>query len=88
MKDLDMTDRNERFLRAKAALDKVIREVNLLAGEAEKESLVCCKEDQLDARDDLGAIAAHLRTAQGALWLARARAGQINSGGITRSGGT
>ena len=73
---------------AKAKLDKAIKVVSALAAEAKNESLACCAEDFLDARDQLGRVAGFLRRAEGELELARAEAGQINTGGIARSGGT
>ena len=88
MKDLSMTERNERFLKAKSALDRAIQIVAALADEAEAESIACCRSDDLDERDKFGAIAGHLNTARGSLWLARAEAGSITGGGIARSGGT
>lgn len=87
MKDMDMT-RQERLLAAKEKLDKVIRRTSALADEAYQEALALCKEDQLDARDDLQEVASCLRAAEADLIMARAKAGRIDSGGMTRSGGT
>lgn len=80
--------RQEELLKAKAVLDKCIDRLSRLAGEAYDEALVCCGEGQLDTRDDLQEVAGMLRQAEGLMILARAKAGRINTGGITRSGGT
>ena len=89
MKDLhDMTDRNERFLKAKSVLDGCIGRVSALAGDAYAEAIACCAAGELDTRDELQDVAAQLRAAESHLIMARSAAGRINSGGITRSGGS
>lgn len=88
MKDMDMSDRQERLLKGKAVLDKCIKLVSPLAAEAYKESLACCANEDLDQRDQFAEVAAHLRAAESALIMARSKAGQIDGGGIVRGGGT
>ena len=87
MKDLPMS-RQERLLASKAILDKCIKRVSALAEDAYSEALACCAEGELDARDDLQEVAAFLRAGEAELIKARAKAGRINSGGLTRGGGT
>lgn len=80
--------RNEQFLKSKAVLDKCIDRASRLAGDAYAEAIACCGENELETRDALQDVAGLLREAEGKLIQARAAAGRINSGGITRSGGT
>ncbi len=88
MKDNMTGRRDEAFLKAKGTLDKTIKAVSALASKARKESRACCGEQELDARDQLSEVAALLLAAESNLEMARAKAGQINSGGMTRSGST
>ena len=89
MKDHSMTEnRQAEFERAKAVLDKCIARVSKLAEQAAEESVACCRSDDLDERDQLMTVSAHLTDALGSLRHARAVAGGINGGGMTRSGGT
>lgn len=87
MKDMTMT-RQEQLLNGKAVLDKIIKRTSALAQEAWDEALVLCKEGELDARDDLQEVASCLRAAEANLIMARSKAGRIDTGGMTRSGGT
>ncbi|MGB1215907.1 MAG: hypothetical protein ACPG4X_21245 [Pikeienuella sp.] len=82
----ELTDRD--FLAAKAKLDKAIKSVGRLADDAFEASMTCCANGDLDQRDQFGDVSGHLRAAQASLTLARAAAGRIEGGGITRSGGT
>lgn len=78
----------KEFLAAKAELDKILASADKLAALAKKRSLECCSAGLLDARDDLGEISSLLRRGQAALEMARVVAGRMDTGGITRSGGT
>ena len=88
MKDHTMSDRQTELLKAKAVLDKCMSRVSRLAEKAADESVSCCRSDDLDERDQLMVVSAHLTDALGSLRHARAAAGAIDGGGMTRSGGT
>lgn len=92
MKDMEMSDRQERFLKAKAVLDKCIKRTAALAAEAYGEAMACCAAHDLDNRERFTRISAHLDGAVKEMKLARAMAGEVNGGPqdqpITRGGGT
>ena len=90
MKDHNMTEQapEEFFADGKESLDKCIRRIAKLADGTFEMSLACCANFDLDARDGLGDVSGHLSKALGELKLARAAAGRIDDGGMTRSGGT
>lgn len=88
-----MTDLNQGdFLKAKAALDKCIKRLGQLAGQADEAMRSCCHKEAdastLDNRDKFAAMAGHLLSAQGELMKARAIGGSIQGDGVTRSGDT
>ncbi|MEL7281337.1 MAG: hypothetical protein AAGK79_13335 [Pseudomonadota bacterium] len=87
-----MSDRQERFLQAKATLDRSIRRISALAADAYEEAIACCGADDLDNRERFTRISAHLDGALKEMKLARAMAGEVNGGPqdqpITRGGGT
>lgn len=80
--------KQEQFNKAKKILDRVIKATSDLAEEAFDEALEFCTKGELDLRDDLEEVASALRIAEGYLIMARSKAGRINSGPVTRSGGT
>lgn len=88
MKDLPMALDQSDLLQSKAMLDRALKIVGRLAGDAMEASLECCAAELLDQRDGFADIAGHLRAAEASLIHARAAGGRIEGGGITRSGGT
>ncbi len=75
----------DEFQKSKHRLDKIIEGTNKLAEKACENMVMCCRNDDLDARDDLAEMAGLLREAEGKLMRVRAIGGRIPQ---TRSGGT
>ena len=90
MKDSDMSEQlsQEDFLKAKAVLDRCLKQVGRLIEDAEGAMVDCCRANALDTRDQFAELAAELSLMRGHGLRARSIGGQIEGNGLTKSGST